>query len=148
VDNREQNSRYTPHNGLNRVKVALAQLLRHHLPGRGYYRTKLARTADLIYLGTFEGKFSPVGGVETDHGKVLFSLPLQLARLLKRVPPDSQVGVRYVSEDLTASGNTFKTFNVDVRRGTALLDVPEADAPADAATEPAPERRSGRTPAW
>jgi hypothetical protein len=61
-----------------------------------------------IYLGTFEGKFGPVGGVETDHGKVLFSLPLQLARLLKRVPPDSQVRVRCVSEDLTASGNTFR----------------------------------------
>ena len=86
---------------------------------------------------------------------MLFSLPIDLARQLRKIPTDTEVRIAFVAEEETKTGGTFKRFTVAVRKGTPLLadpdtvptpvdDVPPAPTASLAGARP----RERRTPRW
>jgi hypothetical protein len=83
------------------------------------------------WRGISTGKFGEIGTVATTLGPKNFSLPISLARQVRRVPVGAPILISFTGEMPTKSGGSVKIFSVLVPPDIKLLEVK--------ASEPDPE---------
>ena len=66
------------------------------------------------WRGTQDGRFGPLGLLETEVGFVTFPLPAALRDRLTQVRPGTLIRVRYTGLQTSKAGRTFKGFEVFV----------------------------------
>lgn len=67
-----------------------------------------------IWRGAHEGRFGPLGTLETTEALVTFPLPAALRDRLRRVGEGSEVLIRYAGLQASKAGRQFKAFEVFV----------------------------------
>jgi len=77
------------------------------------------------WRGTHEGRFGPLGTLETSEGLLTFPLPAALLERLKLVREGAEVLIRYTGLQTSRAGRLFKGFDVYVARD----GLPDAAAP-------------------
>jgi hypothetical protein len=74
------------------------------------------------WRGPHDGRFGPLGTIETSEGLVTFPLHAALEDRLKRVRGGAHVLVRYTGKQTSKAGRVFKGFEVFVAGDDALVD--------------------------
>ncbi len=82
------------------------------------------------WRGPHEGRFGPLGTVETPEGLVTFPLHTALLERLKVVREGAPVLIRYTGTQTSKAGRVFKGFEVFVAGDDALIEPVEAPRPA------------------
>ena len=77
------------------------------------------------WRGMHDGRFGPLGTLETPEGLVTFPLHAALLERLKLVREDAEVLIRYTGKQTSKAGRVFKAFEVFVAGDDALVDIPE-----------------------
>ena len=77
------------------------------------------------WRGTHDGRFGPLGTLETLEGLVTFPLHAALLERLKLVREGAEVLIRYTGKQTSKAGRVFKAFAVFVASEEALRDTPE-----------------------
>jgi len=77
------------------------------------------------WRGTHDGRFGPLGTLETPEGWITFPLHAALLERLKLVREGAEVLIRYTGKQTSKAGRVFKAFEVFVASEAALLDTPE-----------------------
>lgn len=78
------------------------------------------------WQGSHEGRYGPLGTLETSNGLVSFPLHAALLEHLRHVRVGADVLVRYTGPQTSKAGRLFKGFEVFVSGNEALIDaVPE-----------------------
>jgi len=77
------------------------------------------------WRGMRDGRFGPLGSLETPEGLVTFPLHAALLERLKLVREGAEVLIRYTGKQTSKAGRIFKAFEVFVAGEDALLDTPE-----------------------
>ena len=88
------------------------------------------------WQGSREGRFGPLGTLETSDGLVTFPLHAALLERLRYVRVGAEVLVRYTGRQTSKAGRIFKGFEVSMSGDEALTDI-EPEAGHDAAVEDA-----------
>jgi len=78
------------------------------------------------WQGPHDGRYGPLGTVETTQGLVTFPLHAALFDRLKRVQEGRDVLIRYTGKQTSNSGRVFKAFEVYVAGDDALLPLQPA----------------------
>ncbi len=66
------------------------------------------------WAGIHDGRFGPLGTLETGDGRLTFPLPVALRDRLAQVRPGALVLLRYTGLQTSNAGRTFKGFEVFV----------------------------------
>ena len=74
-----------------------------------------------LWHGPHDGRYGPLGTVETRGGLVTFPLHVALFDRLKRVQAGREVLIRYTGKETSNSGRVFKAFEVYVAGDDPLL---------------------------
>jgi len=77
------------------------------------------------WRGMHDGRFGPLGTLETPDGLVTFPLHAALLERLKLVREGAEVLIRYTGKQTSKAGRVFKAFEVFVAGDAALRDTPE-----------------------
>jgi hypothetical protein len=77
------------------------------------------------WRGMHDGRFGPLGTLETPEGLITFPLHAALLERLKLVREGAEVLVRYTGKQTSKAGRVFKAFEVFVASADALVDVAE-----------------------
>ncbi len=77
------------------------------------------------WRGLHDGRFGPLGTLETPEGLVTFPLHVALLERLKLVQEGAEVLIRYTGKQTSKAGRVFKAFEVFVAGEDALRDTPE-----------------------
>jgi hypothetical protein len=77
------------------------------------------------WRGLHDGRFGPLGTLETPQGLVTFPLHAALLERLKLVREGAEVLIRYTGKQTSKAGRVFKAFEVFVAGDDALVDIPE-----------------------
>jgi len=77
------------------------------------------------WRGLHDGRFGPLGTLETPDGLVTFPLHAALLERLKLVRESAQVLIRYTGKQTSKAGRIFKAFEVFVASEEALKDSSE-----------------------
>jgi hypothetical protein len=77
-----------------------------------------------LWHGPHDGRYGPLGTVETPGGLVTFPLHTALVERLKRVREGAEVLIRYTGRETSKAGRVFKAFEVYVAGDDVLLDPP------------------------
>ena len=85
------------------------------------------------WRGTHEGRFGPLGTLETSEGLVTFPLHAALLERLRQVRIGADVLLRYTGPQTSKAGRLFKGFEVFVSGDEALADI---EQPAGRDAEP------------
>src|SRR5438046_9442030 len=89
--------------------------------------------------GPHDGRYGPLGTVETHSGLVTFPLHAALLDRLKRVREGADVLIRYTGKQTSKAGRVFKAFQVFVAGEDAMLGLaaspPEFPAAPDMSAE-------------
>ena len=103
-----------------------------------------------IYRGQREGKFGPLGMLDTAEGRVNFPLHTALLSRLAGVSEGTEIRMVYRGNEVSKSGRTFKAFDVFVAadRSDRSLHASgnRAATRADEKREPVPEDDPDRLP--
>jgi hypothetical protein len=95
------------------------------------------------WRGTHEGRYGPLGTLETSEGLITFPLPTALLDRLRRVGEGAEVLIQYTGMQTSKAGRPFKGFEVYVagdrmaeapaepRDFTAHADSPRFGGPAE-----------------
>jgi len=83
------------------------------------------------WQGSHEGRYGPLGTLETSNGLVSFPLHAALLERLRRVRVGADVLVRYTGPQTSKAGRLYKGFEVFVSGDEALIDA-ELEAGRDA----------------
>src|SRR5947209_17329655 len=75
------------------------------------------------WRGMHDGRFGPLGSLETHEGLVTFPLHAALLERLKLVREGAEVLIRYTGKQTSKAGRIFKAFEVFVAGEDALLDT-------------------------
>jgi hypothetical protein len=86
-----------------------------------------------LWRGPHDGRYGPLGTVETASGLVTFPLHAALIERLKRVREGAEVLIRYTGRQTSKAGRVFKAFEVYVAGDDPLL--PPAPVVADPPAE-------------
>src|ERR1700694_481095 len=78
-----------------------------------------------LWRGPHEGRFGPLGTVETTSGLLTFPLHAALLERLQRVRPGTDVLIRYTGTQTSKAGRVFKGFEVFVADADALMEALE-----------------------
>src|SRR5881628_2415161 len=78
-----------------------------------------------VWQGTHDGRYGPLGTLETPAGLVTFPLHTALVERLKRVREGGDVLIRYTGKQTSKAGRVFKHFEVYVAGDEALRETPE-----------------------
>ncbi len=73
------------------------------------------------WQGQQDGRFGPLGVVETADGRITFPLPIALLERLKIMREGAEVLIRYTGEQTSKAGRVFKAFEVFVTAEDALV---------------------------
>jgi len=76
-----------------------------------------------VWQGPHDGRYGPLGTVETRNGLVTFPLHTALIERLKRVREGAEVLIRYTGRQTSKAGRVFKAFDVYVAGDDAMLEV-------------------------
>ena len=80
------------------------------------------------WQGIHDGRFGPLGTLETAEGQLTFPLPVALRDRLAQVRPEALVRIRYTGLQTSSAGRTFKGFEVFVAeqdgRGELMTPMP------------------------
>ena len=76
-----------------------------------------------IWRGAHDGRVGLLGTLETTEGLLTFPLPVALRDRLQRVPPGTEVRIRYTGLQTSQAGRLFKGFEVFVEDGTREAPV-------------------------
>jgi len=76
-----------------------------------------------VWQGPHDGRYGPLGTVETRDGLVTFPLHTALIERLKRVREGAEVLIRYTGRQTSKAGRVFKAFDVYVAGDDAMLEV-------------------------
>jgi hypothetical protein len=74
-----------------------------------------------MWQGPHDGRYGPLGTVETREGLVTFPLHTALIERLKRVPEGEEVLIRYTGRQTSKAGRVFKAFDVYVAGDDTML---------------------------
>jgi hypothetical protein len=77
------------------------------------------------WRGMHDGRFGPLGTLETAEGLVTFPLHAALLERLKLVGEGAEVLIRYTGKQTSKAGRVFKAFEVFVAGEEALRYTPE-----------------------
>ena len=77
------------------------------------------------WRGLHDGRFGPLGTLETPDGLVTFPLHAALLERLKLVQEGAEVLIRYTGMQTSKAGRVFKAFEVFVAGEDALRNTPE-----------------------
>ena len=77
------------------------------------------------WRGMHDGRFGPLGTLETPEGLVTFPLHAALLERLKLVQEGAEVLIRYTGKQTSKAGRVFKAFEVFVAGEDGLRDTPE-----------------------
>jgi hypothetical protein len=83
-----------------------------------------------LWLGPHDGRYGPLGTLETSGNLVTFPLHTALIERLKRVREGAEVLIRYTGRQTSKAGRVFKAFEVYVAGDDPLLEP--APSPVDA----------------
>jgi hypothetical protein len=75
------------------------------------------------WRGMHDGRFGPLGTLETADGLITFPLHAALLERLKLIRPGAAVLIRYTGPQTSRAGRVFKAFEVFVAGEDALLDA-------------------------
>ena len=75
------------------------------------------------WQGSHEGRFGPLGSLETTAGLLSFPLHAALLERLKRVRIGADVLIRYTGPQISKAGRLFKSFEVFVSGNDEVADV-------------------------
>ena len=94
----------------------MSSLKRWRQVGQGQFRKWEASGQELegTWQGIHEGRFGPLGTLDTESGRFTFPLPVALRERLAQVRPGLLVLVRYTGLQASNAGRTFKGFEVFV----------------------------------
>ncbi len=82
------------------------------------------------WRGAHEGRFGPLGTLETSEGLITFPLPTALLERLRLVREGAQVLIQYTGMQTSRAGRPFKGFEVFVAGDQALVErAAEAEPP-------------------
>jgi hypothetical protein len=87
------------------------------------------------WRGMHDGRFGPLGTLETPEGLITFPLHAALLERLKLVRESAEVLIRYTGKQTSKTGRVFKAFEVFVAREDALVDSPDVPLRLVARTE-------------
>jgi hypothetical protein len=118
--------------------IALSNLKRWRQIGRGQFHKWEALGDELegAWQGTREGRFGPLGTLETVAGLVTFPLHAALLSRLSSVRVGTEVRIRYTGPQTSRAGRLFKGFEVFVS-GTDDAGIVEQPSGHDAAAREA-----------
>ncbi len=77
------------------------------------------------WRGIHDGRFGPLGTLETPRGLVTFPLHAALLERLKLIREGAAVLIRYTGKQTSKAGRVFKAFEVFVASEDALVDIRE-----------------------
>src|SRR5713101_4081419 len=97
-------------------QVGQGQFRRWEQPGEEFEGT---------WRGVHNGRYGPLGTLETLEGLVTFPLPAALLERLKLVREGAEVLIRYTGKQTSKAGRVFKAFEVFVAGEDCLRDTPE-----------------------
>src|SRR3989454_4524202 len=83
--------------------------------------------------GMHDGRFGPLGTLETPEGLVTFPLHAALLERLRLVREGAEVLIRYTGKQTSKAGRIFKAFEVFVAGEDALRETRELPLPLAAA---------------
>ena len=86
-----------------------------------------------VWQGAHDGRYGPLGTLETQAGLMTFPLHTALMERLKRVREGAEVLIRYTGRQTSKAGRVFKAFEVYVAGDDPLL--PPATVVADPSAE-------------
>jgi hypothetical protein len=72
-----------------------------------------------------DGRFGPLGTLETPEGLVTFPVHAALLERLRLVREGAEVLIRYTGKQTSKAGRIFKAFEVFVTGDDALVDIRE-----------------------
>jgi len=76
------------------------------------------------WRGMHDGRFGPLGTLETPEGLLTFPLHAALLERLRLVREGAEVLIRYTGKQTSKAGRIFKAFEVFVAGEDALRDTP------------------------
>jgi hypothetical protein len=85
--------------------------------------------------GSHDGRYGPLGTLETKERLITFPLHAALCDRLNRVQQGQEVLIRYTGKRTSAAGRVFKAFEVYVAGDDPLVNIPAPDL--DIAARPA-----------
>ena len=94
-----------------------------------------------LWQGPHDGRFGPLGSVETSSGRVTFPLHAALLDRLRLVREGNPVLIRYTGKQTSKAGRIFKSFEVFIDGDDPLLGLadrrldPTGNAEAEAQDE-------------
>jgi len=103
----------------------MSSLKRWRQIGQGQFR-KWETPGDELegtWQGSHDGRFGPLGTLETAGGSVTFPLHAALLERLRHVRTGTNVLVRYIGPQTSKAGRLFKGFEVFVSEDDALVDA-------------------------
>jgi hypothetical protein len=101
-------------------QVGQGQFHKWEIPGEGFEGT---------WRGIHDGRFGPLGTLETAEGLMTFPMHAALLERLKLVRHGAEVLIRYIGTQTSRAGRVFKAFEVFVASADALVDVAECPLP-------------------
>ena len=81
------------------------------------------------WRGMHDGRFGPLGTLETPEGLLTFPLHAALLERLKLVREGAEVLIRYTGKQTSKAGRVFKAFEVFVAGEDALVDQGDLQTP-------------------
>src|SRR5215510_1196653 len=110
----------------------MASLKRWRQIGQGQFHKWETPGEELegIWRGPHEGRFGPLGTVETSDGLVTFPLHTALLERLKVVRDGAPVLIRYTGTQTSKAGRVFKGFEVFVAGDDAVIEPVDVPRPS------------------
>ncbi len=81
------------------------------------------------WRGAHDGRYGPLGTLETSEGLITFPLPTALLDRLRLVGAGAEVLIQYTGMQTSKAGRPFKGFEVFVAGDGALVEPVEQTAP-------------------
>lgn len=88
------------------------------------------------WRGAHDGRYGPLGTLETSEGLITFPLPTALLERVRLVREGAQVLIQYTGMQMSKAGRPFKGFEVFVASDGILMEDRDSVGPTPAAARP------------
>ena len=102
----------------------MASLKRWRRVGQGQFHKweQAGEEFEGTWRGAHDGRYGPLGTLETSEGLITFPLPAALLDRLRRVGEGAEVLIQYTGMQTSKAGRSFKGFEVYVAGDGALAE--------------------------